>query len=770
MIRCIRQWFLLVLFFYYGLAVFSTQSSASENPKGVNIDYPYAINLQSTIKQLDDISIPNLTLFNKYRVYTTKVTIDGKSWTRLRLGFFETKQKAVAAHKKVIKYYPRAWVTIIDNDERFNSIKTVIAVNGQVLPNIKSEQVTTHEDKLTDDSIIASTQKQEQISLKAPTPSISSLAISPIIVQKPSLSEEPTNFATTVTNTTPEIELVSNETTNTPTSLSTKTDKPTRSAQLLEQARNAFTAGEYQKTIQMTTAILESPKSEETQDALELLGLARERNGQIAHAKAEYEKYLVIYPEGEDAERVSQRLAGLVTAVSKPTNTSLTKKTTKPKKPSEWRTLGSFSQYYYRDERSIDDEDNLVDLSSLVTTFDMTSRYRGEKYDQRFQITGDHAYDFIDDNSEGRFSRLFYEVIDKDNNNNFKIGRQTYSEGGVLGRFDGAVLGLGITKKSKVNAAAGYLLDIDQLLDFNYTKNRKFASLSVDLGNEFKNWDISFYLMQQMVDEIIDRQAVGGEVRYFTPTFNIFSIIDYDTSYNELNIFLLNSNWVFPQQGTFYTTIDIRKVPYLSTSNALQGQPFLTMEELLSLFTEEEVRQLALDRTATTHTFTVGGSKQLNGFLKGYGQYQLSGDFTYNNTTGMPASGGVPEIIGTGNNYFLGGQFIGNSIIKRGDTSILSLRLGLTNSARDIAVSFDTRYPITEKFRFNPRVQYLRREGMDNDNLLSTFRLSAKADYRFMRSLLVEGEIGLDHTDDEVGAIVTKSKSIFWYVGYRLDF
>jgi hypothetical protein len=275
--------------------------------------------------------------------------------------------------------------------------------------------------------------------------------------------------------------------------------------------------------------------------------------------------------------------------------------------------------------------------------------------------------------------------------------------------------------------------------------------------------------MQQMVDDMIDRQAIGGEVRYFRPTFNVFSVLDYDTSYKELNIFLLNANWIKPNQGTLYTTIDIRKVPYLSTSNALQGQPFLTIEDMLQAFTEEEVRQLAQDRTAQSNTFTFGGSKQLNGFLEGYGQYQVSGDFTLNSTSGMPASGGIPEIPASGNNYFLGGQIIGNSIIKNGDTSILSLRYGATSTARDISFTFDTRYPITPRLRFNPRFRYLHRTGVETDSTLNTLRLSAKADYQF-KSVNFEGELGVDFTNDDISGELMRSRGVFAYAGYRWDF
>ena len=47
-------------------------------------------------------------------------------------------------------------------------------------------------------------------------------------------------------------------------------------------------------------------------EAQELLAIAREKNGQLAHAKAEYERYLALYSETEGAARVKQRLAALL--------------------------------------------------------------------------------------------------------------------------------------------------------------------------------------------------------------------------------------------------------------------------------------------------------------------------------------------------------------------------------------------------------------------------------------------------------------------------
>ena len=54
------------------------------------------------------------------------------------------------------------------------------------------------------------------------------------------------------------------------------------------------------------------PNHDRHAEAQELLGLAREKNGQTAHAKAEYQRYLALYPDADGAARVRQRLAALL--------------------------------------------------------------------------------------------------------------------------------------------------------------------------------------------------------------------------------------------------------------------------------------------------------------------------------------------------------------------------------------------------------------------------------------------------------------------------
>ena len=76
--------------------------------------------------------------------------------------------------------------------------------------------------------------------------------------------------------------------------------------QTMKRAQEMFRRKDYAVAIQLLTRLTEQPEFPQRAQAQELLGLARERNGQLAHAKAEYEEYLRRYPQGEAADRVSQ--------------------------------------------------------------------------------------------------------------------------------------------------------------------------------------------------------------------------------------------------------------------------------------------------------------------------------------------------------------------------------------------------------------------------------------------------------------------------------
>ncbi len=738
-----------------------------------DLDAPYAVNLLTSRSPIDVARLPWLPAFRGQRLYVTTLRVGGTVHYRLRLGFYRSKEQALAARQAVQAAYPRAWITIVGRAERRRSAETAIHVKPP--SNARQRQLAAAPPAPEGYPEEEDEEDEAETFGEVPEPAVAA-PVPPSPAPTPAASAPP---PTPVPKTAPAV----------PAPVPVKPDeepppavaaKPagggaaTRGERLEAMLRQALTAGEYEKAIQLATALLEWPEAtgKQSRTALELLGLARERNGQLAHAQAEYERYLQRYPEGEDAARVRQRLAGLITAAKPPPKLA----GRRPDGPAErkapraapWRTLGSLSQYYYRDERSIDEQDNLVDLSQLVTTFDLGARQRGDRIDQRIQITADHSFDFIDSEGDYRFTRLYYEMIERDRNQNLRVGRQDHSKGGVIGRFDGLNLGTAVAEKVKVNMAGGYLLDTENLFDF--TRERSFLSFNVDVGTIADHWDFNLYTMQQKASGMIDRKAVGMEVRYFDNRYNMFAVVDYDTAYNELNTLLMNGNWILPDNATVFFTLDVRKTPYLSTTNALQGQTAQTLDELKQTYTEAEIRQLARDRTATLHTFTLGGAFPVNGVIPGRGQYQLSTDFTVTSTSGMPASGGVDAVPATGNQFFLGLQLIGNGLFKPGDTSILSMRVGDTRSARDLTLGFNTRYPLTRDWRINPFVQYNRRADKTDGDERTILRAAFKMDYRWGRSVLLDMQIGYDSTTEEVAGVAQDSSALFYYLGYRWDF
>ena len=82
----------------------------------------------------------------------------------------------------------------------------------------------------------------------------------------------------------------------------------------LAQAKDAFRHKDYATAIPLLTQVTQQPEFPQRADAQEMLALARERSGQVAHAKAEYEDYLQRYPTGDGPTRVRKRLQALAWA------------------------------------------------------------------------------------------------------------------------------------------------------------------------------------------------------------------------------------------------------------------------------------------------------------------------------------------------------------------------------------------------------------------------------------------------------------------------
>jgi hypothetical protein len=373
----------------------------------------------------------------------------------------------------------------------------------------------------------------------------------------------------------------------------------------MEEARKAISENNISHAIQLYTKVLRYPDNQYSRDALEFLGLARERNRQYAHAIREYQRYLELYPDGEGAARVKQRLAGLTTARQQPRKLGDTRK--QAERSSPWDIYGGFSQFYRRDESSTDVGGDVVTQSSISNDLDITARKRADKYDFQSRFTGSYLRDFLNDGSGNNtsISSLYIDANQKQYGLSARLGRQSRNTGGVLGRFDGLLLGYQVNDWLAVNGVAGY--PVFSTRDSLKT-GRYLYGLSTDLGTFANAWDFEAFFIEQQNDGILDRRAIGGEARYFDPVRSLLSFVDYDISYDSLNTLIFLGTWTFPDRTTINASLDYRNSPILTTTSALQSQSLPTLDDLLDTLTEDQIRQLAEDRTADVTTVTLGAS------------------------------------------------------------------------------------------------------------------------------------------------------------------
>jgi len=535
---------------------------------------------------------------------------------------------------------------------------------------------------------------------------------------------------------------------------------------LMAEAKTAMTERNYSRAVQVYTKILRTAGGDIKKQAQEYRGLARERNNQLAHAKSEYKKYLKEYPEGPDAERVRQRLAGLVTAAKKPKKQIVeVKRSRKIVEKPKWkmRHYGNISQFFSRNQTFEEDGETRVNRNDLNTNIDLNSRLSSEGYDIRAKYRGDYRTSFMpDEATQGSLSELSFEIRHKKSDLYGKIGRQSRTSGGVLGRFDGAHISYDITPEIVINGTYGF--PVASTKQIGVETKRKFVGVSVDLGTFNEHWDYSCFFINQDNNGVTDRRAIGGEVRYFDPKKSFFTLLDYDIFFDELNIFLFNGNWTLPSKTTLNLMYDYRRSPLLTTNNAIQGQGVEELDDLFDRFTDDELKTLAEDRSAISKSVTFGVTQELTD------NAQLTGDFTISRLEGTVASGGVDTVPGTGNDYYCSMQLINNNVFFENNSIVNSLRYSDTSTNNTYTYSFNARIPFTKKFRIIPkyRMDYRLKKGSNDKRL--RMRPTMRMDYRFKKFMRFEVEGGVEWRNDYASGISSKSMEAFISAGYRMNF
>jgi hypothetical protein len=313
---------------------------------------------------------------------------------------------------------------------------------------------------------------------------------------------------------------------------------------------------------------------------------------------------------------------------------------------------------------------------------------------------------------------------------------------------------------------------------------RYFYGVNVDIGPIGQAWNSNLYFINQMVNGVVDRRAVGTELRYAANGKNAFSLIDYDVSYNVLNIAMLNGTWV-TERTTYTLLADHRKTPYLQTSNALFGTPNASLDHINSA-NESLLREQAKAVTATSDLFLVGA---LHAISK---DWQLGGDFRYNRISGTGQTNCLVVLPGT-TTLFLNPNALTDAACslqaQPGSGSILTYtaqaigaKFPFENMTFVANASYITSpayraqsFTINSMARFGPQLQVdgfvllYHQKSSDNVDLYRATP-TIRMNYRFFDDWTFEASGGYEKTLTDSSTTRDSTAREFFFFGLRRDF
>jgi hypothetical protein len=547
--------------------------------------------------------------------------------------------------------------------------------------------------------------------------------------------------------------------------------------ELMVDARQNLAREEYGRSIQLLSKLLQLPNHKYSQEAKELMGVARERKGQVARAKLEYQEYLRLYPEGEGADRVKQRLAGIELAQVEPREKL---KEVKPTAKTTFDTFGRFSQRYYSDQTTFKSSGSFeggTDSRSTLTSFlNVSGRYRSDEYDIRSFF---NAHDVRtlqgsgDDNTE--INSVYADVRNKPNKVGALVGRQSSNKGGVFGRFDGAWVSYEIKPKTEIAATVGKPVGFSSS---DIDADRVFFGTSVAFGTFKEFYDANAYYIEQKVEGMVDRRAVGGDLRYTQKFTSMFASIDYDLFYGKMNILFLRGGWKVNDQTRVDVNYNVRQSPLLMTTNALQQEGITSFKELQAVATEAEIRAKVPQVSSLSRMLTIGAVYEFDQ------NNQLNADVTVSSIDGKPATAKLNDTTPNdssddtiaaqekyGPEYSYSVQLISSNYLVERDIHIVGGRYSTGESRTTTSLFVRSRFPYKEQWYFGPRVQLDQTKNDADGSNLTHPSVAIKADYRWKKTVSFEAELGYDINDYSGGSTSSLDYSrMTLFLGYNVDF
>jgi tetratricopeptide (TPR) repeat protein len=583
------------------------------------------------------------------------------------------------------------------------------------------------------------------------------------------------------------------------------------SRELLAKAKAAIDRNEVPAAIETLNNLLNLPASSSSPGAQELIGVAREKSGDTAKARAEYELFLKLYPTDPAVARVKQRIAKLPD-LGAPVAVAATAQGIRRMEPTGWKVTGGVSQNYYTGNSHIvtktplpsgflgDPNEQTLDQTdqrALVTSVDLNAYRRSETTEHRVVFRDSYTANFLNNqNDSERLGTAYYELNDRAIGYQARIGRQS-GNFGLLGQFDGIAGGYQIRPDLRVNAAFGEptqysnrLTPLWHLVDAlshrnalapitNSTIKQRTFGADIEYLGKPESIGGNLYFSETTSDGYADRKAIGLELRYFDSKRSVYSMFDYDVAIKGLNIAMVQANLTTDSGNSYYALLDHRRAPMLMLSSVLPyttnpldvgvGPATNIADALLNTGKSiDELRQWVLDSAAWSNVFSAGLTRPLSP------KWQLGADVTVSQMSSSPGFIDANDIL-VGNQVSqsptksLSANLIGNSILLANDTAVANVNVVKAPTSKGLGLSANHVSVWKEVWRVDAALRWYRQtDNLENKTtrISPTFRVN----YRFRTNLSFDAEVGLEKSHQTTAdGSSTDSDRKYLYLGYRWD-
>ena len=675
-----------------GFEAIAVESIFTTAPPARNIN-PYAIVITSSRRRFNLLPAENIRELQQYFVYQTKVKVQEQIFYRLVVGNYTNANTARIALQRLREFYPDAWIYKRDSAEMKQLARSI------------------------QQSAPAAGGASSDLPLAAAAPGAAT-----------STAPAPGTAAST----------------------STASDEATS---LLEQARQEFIDGRYDRVIAITDRVTTTGDLDQVRESLELAGITRERQGKFAQAVVLYKALLDTRPPAELETRIQARLDGILTMNQAPKE-RLQESKNKPE--TRWDFRGLVQQFYQNDRLEVPGQESSDINQALISDVDLYLQRQTDSDSLVFQLDAGLVNDYLEDTSETRVSEANIEYARDD----FSIigGRQTRTLTGVYNRFDGIVFKDLSHLDYRMSYAYGYVVESS----FDSTQSdRPFVAVNLNFTPTV-SLDVDLYLLNQEIYGLTDRQAVGTEIRFQNDNSFVYGTIDYDIFYEKFNNLSLYSNYRFGEKWALNLNLAQGYSPILSTVNALQGQSVENIEELNNLFGEDEIYQLAEDRTSKSQYAYLGTSYRFDA------NRQLYIDLSILNLDATVTSGGV-EGAPASEDKDLSVEYSFQGLFFDDDYASIGVRLTDSTNSETTSLRMRTRFSGYGQISYDPRLQLDQRKDKNTGVEQLIFKPSLKLRYRVTKKLNLEGTFSVEYSKTDLPEL-GENYIYSTYIGYYYIF